>query len=246
VRLEQDPVSRTLFVGHEILLDRLPNRRQAVEQLLLLGHLNALEITGGQARVREVHFRHQRLSPLRIYHRYFGCDIRFDQKEDGVIFHERDVRCAIIDPDSDLYESAATFIDRTFTRVTPPLHARIRGMVLQHIGTEDCSKERVAALLHLHPRTLLRRLKAEGTSFEEIKDEVRRDMALGYLQGTNLPLRRIAEKIGYSEHSVLSRSCSRWFSASPREVRSRAGSSPAPSPVSADRTPDRRAALVTQ
>src|SRR5262249_36047977 len=202
--------------------DRLPNRRQAVEQLLLLGHLNAREITGGQARVRAVHFRHQRLSPMRVYHRYFGCDIRFDQKEDGVIFHDRDIRCPIIHPDSELYETATIFIDRTFTRVTPPLHARIRGIILQHIGTEDCSKERVAALLHLHSRTLLRRLKAEGTSFEEIKDEVRRDMALGYLQGTNLPLRRIAEKIGYSEHSVLSRSCSRWFAASPRQVRSRA------------------------
>ena len=222
VRLERDRVGRKLFVGHEILLDRLPNRRQAVEQLLLLGHLNAVEITGGHARVRAVHFRHSRLLPLRTYHRYFGCEIRFDQKEDGVVFHDRDVLCPIVDRDAQLYEQATTFIDRNFTTVTPPVHARVRGVILQFIETEDCSKERVAAVLHLHPRTLLRRLRAEGKSFEEIKDEVRRDMALGYLQGTDLSLRRIAEKIGYSEHSVLTRSCSRWFAASPRELRSRA------------------------
>jgi AraC-like DNA-binding protein len=221
VRLEPDPAGRKLFVGHEILLERLPDKRQAVEHLLLLGHLNALQITGGQARVREVHFRHQRLSPLRTYHHYFGCEIRFDQKDDGVIFHDRDLQSPILDPDVHLYRRATTFIDRNFTRVMP-LHARVRGIVLQFISTEDCCKERIAAQLNLHPRTLLRRLKAEGKSFEEIKDEVRRDMALGYLRGTDLPLRRIAEKIGYSEHSVLTRSCSRWFAASPREVRSRA------------------------
>jgi AraC-like DNA-binding protein len=101
------------------------------------------------------------------------------------------------------------------------VHAQVRGVILQFIEADDCSRERVASELHLHPRTLLRRLKAEGMCFEEIKDDVRRDMTLRYLQGTDLPLRRIAEKIGYAEHSVLTRSCSRWFAASPREVRSR-------------------------
>jgi AraC-like DNA-binding protein len=222
VRLEPDRSSGKVFVGHEILLDRLPNKRQAIEQLLLLGHLNAMESTGGRARVREVHFRNQRLSPLATYRRYFGCDIRFDQQEDGLIFHERDLLCPIVDRDAQLYERTTTFIDAHFTQVMPPLHAQVRGIILQFIESETCSKERIAAELHLHPRTLLRRLKAEGQCFEEIKDEVRRDMALGYLQGSDLPLRRIAEKIGYAEHSVLTRSCSRWFAASPREVRARA------------------------
>jgi AraC-like DNA-binding protein len=222
VRIERNRTNGNLFVGHEILVDRLPNRRQAVEQLLLLGHLNAMQITGGLARVREVHFRYQRLAPLTTYRRHFCCEIRFDQKEDGVVFYERDLLCSIVHPDAQLYERATTFIDANFAQLAPPLHARVRGVILQFIEMEDCSKERVAAELTLHPRTLLRRLRAEGKCFEEIKDEVRRDMALGYLQGTDLPLRRIAEKIGYAEHSVLSRSCSRWFAATPRELRSRA------------------------
>jgi len=222
VRLEPDPLGGKLFAGHEILVDRLPNKRQAIEQVLLLGHLIAMEITGGQARVREVHFRSQRLAPLATYRSYFGCEVRFDQMEDGVIFRDQDLLCPVINRDVRLYERASMFVDTNFARVTPPLHARVRGLVLQFIEAENCSKERVAAQLHLHPRTLLRRLKAEGKCFEEIKDEVRRDMALGYLQGTDLPLRRIAEKIGYAEHSVLTRSCSRWFAATPRELRSRA------------------------
>jgi AraC-like DNA-binding protein len=222
MRFEQDRPGHKLFVGHEILLDRLLHKRQAVEQAMLLAHLNALEITGGQARVREVLFRYQPLSSLSTYRRYFGCDVHFDQMEDGVIFSERDLLCPTVDPDAQLYEMATSFINTRFTRVAPPMHAQVRAVILQFMGTEECNNERVAAEICLHPRTLHRRLKTEGKSFEGIKDEVRRDAALSYLQQTDLPLPQIAEKLGYAEHSVLSRSCLRWFSASPRQLRSQA------------------------
>jgi AraC-like DNA-binding protein len=222
VRLEQDRARRRVFVGHEILLEGLPDRRQAVEQALLLGHLNALEITGGQARAREVSFRLQPLSSLRTYRRYFGCDIRFDQCEDGVVFSERDLLCPTVEPNAQLFRMATSFIDTHFTRTKPPMQAQVRAVILQLLGIAKCTKERVAAELSLHPRTLCRRLQAEGKSFEKVKDEVRRDMALSYLRVTTLPLQRIAEKLGYAEHSVLTRSCSRWFAAAPSELRSRA------------------------
>jgi AraC-like DNA-binding protein len=222
VRLDRDEVARSVFSSHEILLERLPNKRQAIEQLLLLGHLNALEITGGRARVREVRFRHQPLSAPRAYRRYFGCDVRFDQNEDGVVYGERDLASPIIEADVRLYEQATSFIAARFTRVTPPMHARVRAVILQLMGEEDCSNERVAAELGLHTRTLHRRLQAEGKSFEAIKDEVRRDVALSYLTESDLPLALVAQKLGYAEQSVLTRSCVRWFSASPSALRSRA------------------------
>lgn len=220
MRLEPDRSAHRLLVPFDILLDRLPRKRQAIEQALLLAHLNAVQITGGQARVREVLFSHQPLSPLRTYREYFGCEIRFDQAVDAVVFSERDLRCPIVNPDVQLYEMAATFIETRFTRVTPPMHARVRGLVLQYLGGDDCTNERVAADLCLHPRTLHRRLKAEGKSFEGIKDVARRDVALRYLQHTDLSLTRIAERLGYAETSVLSRSCFRWFGASPSRLRS--------------------------
>lgn len=222
VRLERDEVTGELFTGHEILLERLPNKRQAIEQLLLLGHLNAIEITDGRARVRAVHFRHQPVSSPRTYRRYFGCDVFFDQREDGVIYSARDLAAPIVARDVQMYEMATAFIARRFTRVTPPVRAQVRAVILQFIGSEDCSNERVAAELGLHTRTLHRRLKAEGKSFETIKDEVRRDIALSYLTETDLPLTLVAGRVGYAEHSVLTRSCARWFAASPSELRLRA------------------------
>jgi AraC-like DNA-binding protein len=222
MRLERDHTSGDLFVGHEILLERLPNRRQAIEQALLLAHLNAAEITGGQARVREVHFRHQPLSSRNAYRSYFGTAIRFDTNEDGVVYSERDLRSRIIDRDACRYQAATSFIDAQFSRTTPPMFARVRALIVRLIETEDCSNERICDELGLHPRTLHRRLRAEGKSFEGIKDEVRRDVALRYIQETDHPLTFIAEKLGYAEQSVLTRSCMRWFSMPPSQLRSRA------------------------
>ena len=71
----------------------------------------------------------------------------------------------------------------------------------------------------MHPRTLQRRLREEGTSFEEIKDDVRRDAAARYLSQPDIPLTKVAALLGYSESSVLARSCRRWFDSSPRKVR---------------------------
>jgi AraC-like DNA-binding protein len=213
---------KAVFVGHDILLDRIPHKSQTMEQILLVGHLVAMEITGGCARARRVHFRHQPVSQPRTYRRYFGCEVRFDQSEDGVLFSDGDLACPIIDPDVDAYHAVTAFIDRQFTRHRPPLHAEARGVIMQLLGGEDCTNERVAAELGLHPRTLHRRLEAEGTSFQQIKDEVRRDVMLYYLQQTELEFTRISERLGFAEQSVMTRSCQRWFSASPTALRSKA------------------------
>jgi AraC-like DNA-binding protein len=222
-RIWQKPVQPggSLFSGHDILLDGVPNKSQAVEQIMLVGHLAAVGITGGRARVRRVHFRHQPISPLRTYRRYFGCEVRFGQHEDGVVFSERDLACPIVEPDARAYQAATTFIDTEFTRRRPPLQAEARGVIMHWLGTEACTNDRVAAELNLHPRTLHRRLRAEGTSFQQIKDEVRRDLALYYLQQTDLDIACISERLGFAEQSVMTRRCNRWFGASPTEARAR-------------------------
>jgi AraC-like DNA-binding protein len=212
-----------VFSGHDILLDRMPNRAQAMEYMLLIGHLSAMEITGGHARVRRVHFRHQAVSPLTTYRRYFGCEVRFGENEDGVFYSERDLASRVSDSDPEAYRKVTEFIDRQFARHRPPLHAQVRGVIMQLLGTDSCRNDRVAAELNMHPRTFHRRLRSEGTSFQQIKDEVRRDFMLYYLQQTDLDFARISERLGFAEQSVMTRSCNRWFSVSPTKLRGQGG-----------------------
>ncbi len=207
-----------VFVGHDLLLDRLPDRSQAMEMVMLHGHLAALEMTGNVARVRRVHFRHQAVSKIGVYRRYFGCDVHFGQDEDGVFFSRRDLVSPMAAPDADAYRDATALIEAKFTRHRPPLHAQARGLIMRLLR-DDCSNDRIAAELGLHPRTMHRRLRAEGTSFQQVKDEVRRDVMLYFLERTDLDFAQISERLGFAEQSVMTRNCNRWFSASPTRVR---------------------------
>jgi AraC-like DNA-binding protein len=217
--LRRFPAVRHVFMGHDILLDGLANKSQAIEQILLIGHLTAMNLTDGRARARRVHFRHLPLSPLKTYRRYFGCPVHFGQNEDGVSFSDLDLACPIVDHYAGTLAAVTAFISQEFARDHTPLHARVRGVLMQQLWTGTCSHERAARALAMHPRTLHRRLTAEKTSFQKIKDEVRRDVMLYYLQKTGVPFSTISEKLGYSEQSVMSRSCSLWFATSPTQIR---------------------------
>jgi AraC-like DNA-binding protein len=89
------------------------------------------------------------------------------------------------------------------------------------LGTGNCSRGEVANALFMHPRTMQRRLGEEGTTFEAIKDDARRDLAQSYLSHPALLISQITILLGYTEQSAFGRSCRRWFDLSPREMRTR-------------------------
>ncbi|MET0269099.1 MAG: AraC family transcriptional regulator [Sphingomonas sp.] len=216
------PGGGAVFMGHDLLLDRVHARAQAMEQILLLGHLAAIDLTGGHVRARHVHFRHQPVSPPRLYRRYFGCDVSFGQDGDGIIFSDADLARPIVDADAQVHRAVADYIESEFAAPRTPLDASVRGIVARRLAGEACTNADVAAELGLHPRTLHRRLAREGTSFHRIKDAVRRDAMLYYLERTGFDLARISERLGFAEQSVMSRRCRTWFGASPSAVRARA------------------------
>jgi len=92
-------------------------------------------------------------------------------------------------------------------------------MVRVLIETDDCTPAQVASALGMHERTLQRRLQGEGASFEQIKDGVRRELAIMLLGDPDIHISRIAYKLHYTNASAFTRSCQRWFGLSPREVR---------------------------
>lgn len=207
------------LVGHDILLEGLPHRTQAMEYILLVGNLAMRDLTEQQVRARRVLFRHQPLSPQALYRRYFGCEVRFGRGADAVIYDMADLVCPIPEPDPRTCETAAHQLETRFALRKPPTHADVRGIVTHVLGTDHCTRQRVADQLGLHPRTMVRRLAAEGTTFQRIKDEVRRDRLLYLVRHTRLDFTAISEKLGLAEQAVMTRLCRKWFAMSPTGLR---------------------------
>ena len=90
------------------------------------------------------------------------------------------------------------------------------------LGAEEEAPPSLAALaaeFALSPRTLIRRLKDEGTRFQALRDEVRQQRALWHLQHTRDSVEAIAARLGYEDTSNFSRTFRRWFGVTPSEVR---------------------------
>lgn len=75
----------------------------------------------------------------------------------------------------------------------------------------------IANQLHMTPQTLHRSLKREGTSYQRIKDSIRRDIAVTKLVKDRLPVKRVAEIVGFSESRSFTRAFKHWTGLSPRE-----------------------------
>jgi AraC-like DNA-binding protein len=232
VRLEPDRANHRMMLWLEILIEGMSERRQLVEHGFMLMVLQFAQVTGGGARVRKVQFSHEPHSPLKVYRDYFGCDVSFGANVDGMVLNDADLDCPIVNPDHTVYEMATSFLADRFPEEEPPIRSRVRSLILKHLGSAECTIERVAADLYMHQRTLQRRLRDEGASFEGIKDELRRELALRYVCEHGVSLKRLAEMLGYAETSVVSRNFNRWFSATPRQLLQRLKSGDAAAPRS--------------
>jgi len=97
----------------------------------------------------------------------------------------------------------------------------VKNLLNNSINDGFSSIDDVAARLYMTSRTMMRRLKDEGSSFQQIKDVVRRDKAISLLTLHLLPIKDVAERVGYSDPAVFARAFKNWTGYSPRKYRDR-------------------------
>jgi AraC-like DNA-binding protein len=88
------------------------------------------------------------------------------------------------------------------------------------LGSGDMSEERVAVPMNISPRHLRRKLNAEGTSYELLVDEVRKEGAIRMISQGQLSLTSIAYELGFLDPSSFTRAFRRWTGMSPTAFRS--------------------------
>jgi AraC-like DNA-binding protein len=87
------------------------------------------------------------------------------------------------------------------------------------LGDGTPSLEHVATVLSVPPRTLQRRLAAEGTSLRAETEEIRKTMALTLLRDRSISIEEVAFLLGFAEPSTFFRSFKRWTGRTPRRFR---------------------------
>lgn len=211
-----------IVFSHEIVVGAFASQEQAMEHVLLSGHLGAMELTGGRARARQVLLRHRRLSSPAVYHRNFGCEVLFDQPLDAIIFSREDLRQPIVSRNRRVHAEIIASIAEQTCAPAAPTEAAVRAAVLRLMPVGLANNVEVARDLGMNTRTLHRRLRESGTSFQKIKDDVRCELIRYYVARPELSFLWITGKLDFAEQAVFTRFCLRHLGMTPTALREQA------------------------
>lgn len=173
-------------------------------------------------RPHEVWFRFPRPADARAIEDALGCPVRFDAPRSCVL-HSRDIWERPIPSANNvicrLYEKQAAELARRL-RTDVPFAEQARRLLW--VSSPPPDRPTVARLLGLAPRTLSRRLDAEGTSYGELRQEVRFSRAKELLRNPRLQLAEIADRLGFSDPAAFSRAFRKWSGDTPSDWRAAA------------------------
>jgi len=98
------------------------------------------------------------------------------------------------------------------------LTEQVKTFIIEHLPSGEVRLEKVADDLAVSARTLQRRLNEEDTTFANLLEETRRDLASKYIREKNKCLNEISFLLGFSEVSAFSRAFKRWNGQSPTSI----------------------------
>jgi AraC-like DNA-binding protein len=192
---------------------------RAIAELSIANYLHlARAWTGARIVPREVRFQHARPRDTRELERFFGCKLRFDQRDNALVL----ARDALALPFTTAEPALGSYLEATAAArldqlPAPSLVDEVRGAIDDELRNGDVDIERVARRVGVTPRSLQRRLRDEGTSYRGLIDTIRHKRAVDLLQ-RGVPFGDIAERLGFSEARAFRRAFRRWTGLVPSAI----------------------------
>jgi AraC-like DNA-binding protein len=172
---------------------------------------------------REVHFTHAEPSYRSEYDRIFQAPIVFESDKNAMLVDDSWSHHRIAPKQRYAFGVLTRHADALLRQLAGAKSTRgqVENVLLPVLHTGDVGMDVVARKLGVSPRTLSRRLKAEGATYERVLDELRRELARHYLDGRRVSVTETAYLVGFSDPAAFSRAFKRWTGASPRGTRGR-------------------------
>jgi AraC-like DNA-binding protein len=171
----------------------------------------------------EVHLQHAAPTDAAEYDRVFRAPVRFGAPHNAIVIPR-----ALLDrPIATASPHMFAIFDRTATSQLEALSQpetateRVRRLVASRLGHAGIGIEEVGMVLRMSSSTLRRRLDTERSTYRQIVDDLRCNMAVRYLAERQLAIGEIAFQLGFSSQAAFSRTFRRWKGISAAEYRRR-------------------------
>lgn len=171
----------------------------------------------------EVRLAHARPAYAAQYEKFLECPAVFGAQDNTIVMRKERLLSPMRAASAALSEAFEQQAKRMLEKMQGQsgVAARVHTDLAAHIGSEAVSMQKTAKRLALGVATLRRKLQGEGTSFSEIVDDLRRDLAERYLKERTSAISEIAFLLGFSDVRAFGRAFKRWTQESPSEYRAK-------------------------
>lgn len=220
-RLEKNVENGTTMLSIEFKNGAEKYKRFIIEFLMVTSYRFGSWLIGEHYPIMTVNFTFPKPDNIEKYQYLLGKKIYFGTERNGIVFNSGVLSQAIIrgqkEVASFLRSSVGWFL------LNPETYPYTR-MIRQLLSTRDLSSglpnfELVARKLNISHQHLWRKLNHEGTSYQQIKNQLRRDTAIHFLTNTDLNIHEVADKVGYTAERPFYRMFAQWTGMSPGEYR---------------------------
>ncbi|MBL0142357.1 MAG: AraC family transcriptional regulator [Betaproteobacteria bacterium] len=206
-------------LGYAILKSGVENCDQILDLALAI-LLNVMRgLCGQNWHPTQAHFAHQRPHDEASYRHVFRALPRFNAEQTALVFPVRWLDRPIPSADPLLHRLMGERVSELESQMGEDLVGQLRRVLRTLVPSPGCSLAVVAKRVGMHGRTLNRRLSAEGTSFLQLREEVRYEAASQLLENTRTPANQIAMMLGYTDASSFTRAFRRWSGMGPAQWR---------------------------
>lgn len=179
------------------------------------------QFLGDKQMLKAVHVTHAEPPYRAEYDRIFRAPVFFRSERNALLADDSWMALTPPSPSRPVLEVLKAHSEALLERLdrSKSMAARVELLLAPLLPGGGATMGVVASQLGLSRPSLFRKLRAEGVTFEEILDGLRRKLALRYLSGDDLSVKETAFRLGFSEPASFSRAFKRWTGESPLAVR---------------------------
>ena len=212
----------------EIVLTRLPEQsvvdNYAISSILTVLHRFTGWLSNDRILLNQVKLDYSPPAYRDEYqYMFYGAPVLFNQAHNSLSFDRHYLDHPVVQTESSL----ESYLRRAPMDLFLPVDAgekwtmEVRTRLKDSFASDSklLQLDQLAVELHINPQTLRRRLKAEGSSFDAIKSQLKRDIAINHLGNTQYSIETVAEACGYTEPSSFIRAFKAWTGFTPLQFR---------------------------
>lgn len=166
----------------------------------------------------EVRFSHPAPDDVSVHESFFQCPVRFGQRDTAMVLRPEDLALRLPKADAQLGAFLRKMANDALERrsgAAPTELDLVRRIIAEELHRGLPTLDQVAKRTAMSERTLRRRLEESGTSFRNLLDDTRAELARSYVKEKRLPLTEVAFLLGFSEPSAFHRAFKRWTDTTP-------------------------------